>query len=82
MRSTDILLNISWSPVFSYDRFTVFYNISLNKTFDIQSYAWKTVTFNVTESDVCKNIGFSITPFINTTDKVLVSNTSQWDTSK
>ena len=74
---TDILFNISWSPVFSYDGLTVFYNISLNEKFDIQSYTWK--TFDVSEMDVSENIIFSVTLFINSTDQILVGNTSQWD---
>ena len=78
---TDTLFNISWSPVFSYDGLTVFYNISLNKTFDVQYYTWK--TFIVSEMDVSENIIFSVTPFINSTDRILlVGNTSQWDISK
>ena len=64
--------------MFSYDGLTVFYNISLNGTFDVQSCTWK--TFNVSEMDVSENIFFSVTPFINSTDRILlVGNTSQWD---
>ena len=74
---TDTLFNISWNPVFSYDGLTVFYNISLNGTLDVQYYTWK--TFNVSEMDVSENFFFSVTPFINSTDQTLVGNTSQWD---
>ena len=66
--------------MFFYDGLTVFYNISLNGTFDVQYCTWK--TFNVSEMDVSENIIFSVASFINSTDQILVGNTSQFDISK
>lgn len=77
--SADSLLNISWNPVSAYEGLEVYYNISLGiKTFDIvQSDTW--LTYNTTKMDKCDLLSFYITPFINTTDEMLVGYTSQWD---
>ena len=77
--SADSLLNISWNPVSAYEGLDVYYNISLDiEMFDIvQSDTW--LTYNTTAKDKCDLMSVSITPFINTTDEMLVGHTSQWD---
>lgn len=82
--SADSLLNISWNPVSAYEGLEVYYNISLGiGMFDIvQSNTWLTYGQNVTKMDKmdkCDLLSFYITPFINTTDEMLVGYTSQWD---
>lgn len=79
-RLTDLLLNISWDPVFSYNELTVLYNISLNETFDIVQSSW--TTFNATKVDQCEIAIFDITPFINKTNQTLVGDTSEWNISE
>ena len=80
-RLANLLLNISWDQVFSYHSLVVYYNISLNETFDsVQSSTW--ITFNATEMDQCEIASIAITPFINKTDQTLVGNTSGWDISE
>ena len=80
-RLTDLLLNISWDPVFFYTESVVLYNISLNETFDIvQSCTW--TAFNATKVDQCEIASFDITPFINKTDQILVGDTSEWNISE
>ena len=70
--------NISWDPVFAYEQLTVYYNITLNETFNATTTnTW--IVFDTSGLDSCQFARLNITSFINTTNQIL-GNTNHWRT--